>query len=1022
MDDIWLDYNAGTFEKLAIEYANAVFPEWKWIQTQQTRDGGKDGTAVIFDQQTKIGKIKKEAWVEAKYTKNYRHTIPLSRIASTVLIGHNKKELVEILLIVTNASFSENTIHEIHMVFGNRVIFVSGQDLLLWMRNNNRCLIPSNYDQHKNKLFYMIGKPLTIKKDILCQSVSTCSEQLILGERYDLFITLNVSILAKSKLQFKIVTYSNHILVHSDSVIETHIGTNFISIPFTASQIGSITIADSFLMLKETNSSSLMDIRLNREIKSNPRIEIFCQSQNECGQRLLQNYALFQNREKGIFFNLIEGGAGHGKSHILADFIQSQQNNEYCFIKFSRDNEFINSVLLIRLLTFIVWGRFFAENILHDDSDELEEEIQRLQQISGYNKYYTDYLRYMADRDNAFEIVNKLCNRIDLIPPTTCNTIEKIIILDDLQFLGIHTSQFLLHLLEQETLLGYKIFCILAKRTGELVYPQLEDFIKTSSAQRPFVIQLREDDVYNSLKYNELNNIPITVQSKLNRNIFVLKDFIAVAQMLKDKHPIALLKDNRVKRLLTEKQIPFAYGNFSDESKKIIDTVYFFKSGVDASYLYSKYSDTAIDNLIYKDIIKNSPMGYVPYHDLLWESIFMMIKYDSNHIYDYAAYKLQHGCVVEYFSVLGFFPSKFDRQKEDFISLITTLHYEQKYANVYYILDRFFSIKNYEKILYDRYNLALLLFYYAYALFNVGDQNGLNIFEQAYRQLENFKQSEQEESLSCLILSEIANCHYWELDFDSIIQKYNTITEVFSKKNKKNREDWIAYFTISTRYISSLFFMDRNEEAITVYHATMHQVQNSEIEKLSMYVIVSYNEANFVNDGWGSYRNIKEYMNNYIEEMPIKNKFVIKSTYIFMGILLGTNTIDDLKEWIEWGKKQSLEYNYKVTKLNLAVCYALRGEYEEVERVIHSIIDIRDFPPLACGKYYNLEALVHLYKGQYGAALSCLEAQEHCFSQLGKSFKTKIRNNKQLVKSMPHQFVVDYKQTSPSTFLIDIRL
>lgn len=1021
MDNIWGRFDAVSFEKLAIEYANAVFPEWKWKNTQQTRDGGKDGTAIIFNQQTRIGKIQKEAWVEAKYTKNYRYAIPLSRIASTVLIGHNNRDLVEILLIVTNASFSETTIHEIYMVFGNRVIFVSGRDLLLWMQKSNKSQISSDYQRYENEPFYMIGKPLTIRKEVLCQSVSTSSEKLILGERYDLFITLNVSIASKSKLQFEIIEYSNLITVHNGAVIEANIGTNFISIPFTASRTGSITQAKCFLLLKEISSSSLVDIRLNREIISNPRIEILCKSQNICGQKLLQNYALFQSRDKGIYFNLIEGAAGHGKSHILMDFIKNRQCNEYCFIKFSQDNELTNSVLLLRLLTFIVWGRFFSENILYDDSNELDDEILRLQQISGYNKYYTDYLRYLADNDNAFAIVNKLCSKKDLIPPTYGN-IEKIIILDDLQFLGEYTSRFLLQILNQETLYDYKIFFIFAKRTGDLHCRQLDNFIKTSSSQSPFVVQLLEDDIHNSLKYNGLDHIPISIFPKLNKNIFILKDFIAVACMLKDKHPIDLLKDNQIKRLLAEQQMPFVYENFSEENKRIIDIVYFFKSGVDASYLYSRYGDATIDYLVYKDIIKNSSTGYVPYHDLLWESIFSVIKYDSEHIYDYATYKLQNGYVIEYFSVLGFFPSKFDRKKGDFISLITDLHYKQKYANVYYILDRFFSIKHHERLLYDRYDHAILLFYYAYALFNVGDKNGLDIFEQAYARINNSNQSERERTLSCLILSEIANCHYWELKFDSIVQKYGIIAETFSQKTQKTKEDWIAYFTIATRYIRSLFFMDKNEEAITTYNKIQEQIQDSEIEKLAIHLLLSYNEANFVDDAFGSFRNIEHFMNNHIKDMPIKNKFVIKSTYFFMGILLGLNKIEDLKECIEWGKSQSLEYNYRLTKLDLAVCHAIKGEYNEVEQIIHSIIDMRDFPVLACGKYYNLEAIIHLHKGEYGSALISLDAQERCFSNLGASFKDKIRNNKQLVKSSPSQFKVDYKLGSLPTFLVDIRL
>ncbi len=1029
MDHFWHNIDDVQFEQIAIDYANSILPEWKWKGTKQTRDGGKDGTAVIFDQRTKIGQIKKEAWVEAKYTKNYKHALPLSRIASTVLIGHNKRDLVEILLIVTNASFSESTTHEIYLLLGNHVFFVTGVELQLWLQDDNQAWIRDKYSLHgqyhcRNEVFSLIGKPLIIKQDLLCRSVSTRSEQLIVGNKYTLFLTLNVSIPSIKELTFKIANYSDYIIIHGDFLIKTRWGTNFISISFTASKPGKITEKQNFITLKEVNSLAQIEIRHNLTIKCNPRIEVLCKSQSECEAELLQSYNLFCNREKGLFFNLIEGPAGNGKSHVLTDFIQAKYDDEYIFIKFNHDNELTNSILLIRLLTFIVWGRFFAENILNDDDPEkIDEEIRNLHKISGYNESYTKYLRYMADDDNALEIVNKLARENDLIPPTLSRDSEKIVILDDLQFLGNQTSRLLLHILGQKNLEDYKIFCVLAKRDKELSYKPLDEFVQTCSSQRSFTVGISTDDVYHSLQIHKLDSFPFRVLSQLKRNFFILKEFIAIAKALNEEHPILILRNEEIKRLLAQQQqIPFTYSKFSKEKKQIIDIVYFFKSGVSASYLYDKYSDKAIDDLIYRDIIKNTSTGYVPFHDLLWESVSKIIKYDSDHIYDYAMYKQKNGDIIAYFSVLGFFPSKFDRNKTLFISTLSRLHYEQKYASVYYILHRFFSIRNYECILYDRYYLALLLFYYAYSIFNVGNRNGLDIFEQAYGKLSVPDLSEQEKNLSNLILSEIANCHYWELNFDSIIQKYKIINGYFQQKKEKIKEDWIAYFTITTRYISSLFFRDKDDKAIEVYKTTIAQVPNSDIKRLAIYVVDSFNRINFINDEQGSYENIRMLIADYFDSMPVKNKFVIRSSFLFMGILLGYNNISELEEWIEWGKTHFLEYNYRVTQLDLAICYALKGEYEKVEQTIHSVIDIRDFPILARGKYHNLEALVYLHHGEYMSALRCLGAQEKCYVKLGQSYKDNIQKNERLIKSMPERFDIGYKPAQTPTFYIDIRL
>lgn len=1029
MSNFWHKIDDRQFEELAVAYAETVFPKWRWKNTKQTHDGGKDGWSEIFSEQTEIGLIRKEAWVEAKYSKNTNHALPLSRVASTVLIGHNQKELVQLLLIVTNASFSESTMYEINVALGKRVSLVTGEELKAWLFDDKQKNIRDNYFpneqiDYNNNAFSLIGKPLIIRHDFLCKAVSANTERLILGDEYTLFFTLNIPIHFSEELKFEITNHSNLITIPDDFLLETRKGTNFISIPFIASRQGKITRKETLVAFKEIFSSVQLNIKLALTIQSSSRIEVFCKSQSECGNTLLRNYNSFCNREQGVFFNLIEGEAGNGKSRVLIDFLRDKRDKEYIFLKFNQKNELSNSSLLIRLLTFIVWGKFFAENILYNDEPkELKEEIEQLHRISGYNKNYTEYLQYIADENNAFEIINKLTGKPDLLPPIS-NAVEKIVILDDLQFLGNKTAQFLLYLLEQKNLSDYKIFFIFTKRGQELTLDELNEFVKTYSAQEPLKISISENDVYQSLELNNLQNFPSSIFSKLNKNFLILKEFIAEALAAYDKKPIAILNNEVVKKLLSENEkTPFVYNKFNKEQKKIIDIVFFFQTGIEASYLYDRFSDKAIDSLIYGNIIKNSSTGYVPYHDLIWESVLKTIRYDSEHIYNYAIQKKQNGYMIEYLSILIFFPSKFDREKDFFMSQISSLHNAQKYSSTYYILHRFFSIHHHEKILYDRYDKALLLFYYAYATFNVGNKNGLEYFEKAYNLLERLPQLEDEQSLSNLILSEIANCHYWNFDFKSVTQKYKKISTYFQTNKNRKKDAWVSYFTISNRYINMLHFMDKNEAARNIYEDIVVQIADKkEIERLAIYIFNDYNQVNFVNDPQYSYDNMKKIMEAHFENIPIKNQFILKSTFLIMGIFLGHNKIEELEQWIEWGKTNSLEYNYRVAKLDLAACYAFMGKFDQVDRTIHSVIDIRDFPMLALGKYYNLDAIVYLYKQKYNLALASLNAQEQCFAQLGRSYIDRIHSNKRLVQSMPTHFKVSYTSLISTAFYIEIRL
>ncbi len=1028
MDDFWLKIDEKQFEEISVEYARTNFPNWIWVGTKQTRDGGKDGYAKIFNEQTKIGVIKKEAWVEAKYTKNCNRALPLSRIASTVLIGHNKKDIVQLLLIVTNATFSENTIYEINLALGKHVCLVTGEELKSWLLEDNQKNIRNTYFYNEQihsdtKDFYLLGNPMVISSDLLCRSISTRTEQLIVGNEYTLFLTLNISIHSSQEYKFKIINHSNLIKIQNDFHLDTRKGTNFISIPFIASKQGVLSKNTPLITFKETSSLNQFEVKIDLKIKSSSNIEIWCKAQNECEHILLNNYNYFCNQDKGVFFNLIEGKAGNGKSYILNDFLKGKKNKDFIFIKFNQKNELSNSSLLIRLLTFIVWGRFFAENILIDNnSKELSDEIKKLHQISGYNKSYTKYLQYLADKNNALETINNLMEESNLLPPIS-NTTEKIVILDDLQFLGLQTSQFLLNLFKQENLSDYKIFFILTKRDHELLFNELNKFIKIYSSQNPFNVFISEDDVHQSLILNNLYNFPPIIYTKLKQNFFVLKDFIAEASILyNEKTPISIINSENIKKILSNKiQIPFLYLKLGKYEKEVIDIVYFFQTGVESYYLYKNYKDKVIDNLIFENIIKNSSTGYIPYHDLMWESISRIVRYDSEHIFNYAKYKKEKGFIIEYLSVLGYFPSKFDREKKYFMSNLNLLHKKQEYANVYYILHRFFLSCNYEKILSCRYEKALLFFYYAYATFNVGDKNGLELFEKAYNLLDLPQLDQSELSLSNLILSEIANCHYWDLNFESVSNKYKKICNDFFKKSNKKKEDWISYFTISNRYINMLLFKGEYVAAENIYRSII--TNNKEIKYLAMHIFIDYNRITFVMNPQNSYTNIKRIIETNFINLPIKNQFIIKSTFLTIGCFLGYNSIEDLEQCIEWGKSNFLEYNYRIAKLDLAICYALVGKFIEMEQTIQSISDIRDFPTLALGKYHNIEAIMYLSKHKYKLALASLNEQERCFEQFGDSYLDKIRYNKRLIQSMPATFVVTYmSDIKDNAFYIEIRL
>lgn len=1026
MDDFWSKTDYIQFEKIAYEYAKFIQPDWDWKPTKRTRDGGKDGTADIVNIQTNFGRdIKKEVWYEAKHTNKPNIALPLAKIASTVLIGHNNKERVELILIVTNAFFTANTINEINIALNGKVVFVTGTELKSWLLADDQLHLRQEYKltghyPNKDVNFLLLGDPLIINPSCIYNVVSTVSTRLIAGKEYVLFLTLNVPAHSKQEVDFKIIGHSDLISIDPQHELKIKKGTNFLNIPFKA--LGEGMVKGSLITLKEVYTNTCLDICKRLTISYSENINVLNKSQAACGNELNKAFNSFIQSGEGVFIYELEGAPGHGKSWLLEEFMHEKKNCEYIYIKFRKKNELNNGWLLIRLLIFIVFGRFFSENRFEDEElVELNKEIDLLNETCEYNKYYTGYLRYLADENNTLENINKLTGMRELIPFTNMPD-NKVVILDDLQFLEQKPAGLLLRILEESVSSNHKLFFICAKRSNQLTDNRLDGFIREYSA-RNLSIDIEKDDVIETLKSNTIYNIPSYIIEKLRKDFFVLKDFVAMASLINDKDTLSIIQDERIKKNLSGDYIQkIDYINLEKEEKEITDIVYFFEHGVEDSFLFENYQDKTIDCLIAKNIIKYDfgRKVFVPYHDIFAESLSRIIRHGSRHVYKYAIHRRDNGNIVEYLGVLGYFKAEFIRNKDYFISEVSRLHEKQKYFNTYYILSRFFSVRNNETFIGSKYDEALLLFYYAFSTFNVGNNKGLDIFSKAHNILKD-QMSEQERSLSNLILSEIANCDYWDLKFKSIKDKYEKITGDYHKKKEENRMDRLAFSTISTRYISILLFTDRPGLAQTVYDETLSHIPVKDAAITSIHI--NLNVHNFTNNPQKAYSNLRKIIENS-PDMPVKSEFIAKTHFLKMGVLLNYESTNKLEELIFWGQEQNLNYNYKIAKLQLSICYAIRHEFDKLGETIDSVMDIRDFPVFPQGIYYNLKALVCLNKHEYSETLECLNSQQKCFANMGDSFREKIKFNKKLVAMHTQEFNVDYNihtDLLDQTFYVEAR-
>lgn len=1021
MDNFWLAINYKDFEEIAYEYAQRKEPRWSWRPTKLTRDGGKDGETNIVDIKTKFGvHITKDGWYEAKYSRNCNKAISLSKIASTVLIGRNRKEQLELILIITNAYFSTQTIKEIEEALGNRVAFVFGDELKSWLLESSQKDICDRYNfiqsrKGEENIISIVDNPLVIKCNKIYNVVSTSTESLFVEEDYSLFLVLNVNL--KDKFNITIDETSELIQIKPGYQLIIHSGINILKIPFVPLYEGSIT--GRLITLKDKFTNKRIDIYKKLSIAFNTDIQLFTKSQTETEFNLREEFKRFLHSESTTCLYLVEGAQGHGKSYMLENFLADKKDNEYLYVKFRQNNELTNNFLLIKILIFVVFGKFFSDNKL-----DLED-IDQIDKINEYNKGFTDYLRFIADENSILENINKLLNKRELVPYTN-NPHTQILVVDDLQFLNTNQGKLFYRLLTDLETTNHRIFFICAKRDYALYNEDLNNYLTDYCSRKAYRIYISKDDVSKAIKtINHQATLPCPIMEKLNKNFFVFKKFISLLKMHKN-NVVSLLQDEMVRREINgESTLSIInYKSLTKTEKQIIDIIYFFEKGVEANYIIDNYSAPIINRLLSKRVIKyNSDKDeFIPYHDIFVDLFSRIINYDSKHVYKYALYQKDKGCIVEYLGILGCFHTEFIINKKYFISQISEYHQSQKYYNVFYILSRFFSLQNNIGVIGNKYEKALLMYYYAFSTFNVGDSDGQDMFYKAFSFLEG-ERNEQEESLAHLILSEIANCDYWRLNFKSIYDKYKVITSYFYSKKQYSKEDWSAYCTISNRYMNAHFLTDNPDMAKKIYNETISWLTKFNNEIMGINIRINYNIFNFENDPHGSYQNLKEIRDNQMN-LPTKTKFIIEIHYNKISCLLNKRRIIDLEEIIKWGQRNSLNYNSKVARLQLAICCALKEDFDKLEESINSVVDLRNFPNFTLGIYYNLRALVLFNNKDHEGALECLAEQGKSFINLGHSFTQKIIHNKKIIKMHPHRFEVQNNLSETNSlpvFLIETR-
>ena len=1007
MDEIWSKFDYKKFEELAFDYAKFISdPSIIWIPTQATRDGGKDGEAKIFEKKIFANrKLSKYAWYEAKYTKKYFRAIYKGKIAATILSGMRHRDKIDVILVITNAFFSTSTKLEINYLMKETVQFVEGSELVDWLLSDKQII--SKYDiidklDRPNYKLLNISKSIITNQSSVFNSIVSPSEKLVINNKYELHFCIAIPLY--KKIEESVQVTFDPITDFLDFELEDSYlmknGSNFFTIPIRPKKEGSIS--EPLILIKDSSGKIIGEIEKQVSISIDNEIQLLIASQISILNQLMQQY-LFSKTTKGSYLHLISGNAGLGKSYVLNEFATDTQNSDIIYLKF-KSNEIENSYLLITALAFIIFGNIVLDKNLS------EEDIKDIENVGIFNRQYTSYLHKLINKDESIENINEILEDTNFTLPFTDNTRNKVVLLDDIHQLQYKQELFLDKILNNLSLTKQNVFIVCTKRKKTFSSKSLETTFQRLSYRETYEIKIVLDDIEDALREYQFNDkLPKKILSLLSNNIFALKRFLTLLEANKNKNLLEFIQRKNVAKALE--------GNiYADQihslkldvyELKIINIIYFFNEGVDIDYLNSAFGSIKTRRLLSANLIKyqHREKSFVPYHDLYVENFII----DSNYyedIYNYGKYCEELGSIDEYIRALIIYPDKFIENLDFFINHVETLYKEHKFYTLFHVLNTYFGNDLNKSLINDNYIKGLFLYYFAYATFNVGDNNGKAIFYKAKEVLEKEKSS----SIKTLALAEIINCNYWESGFKELERNVSELKTLVKKIKAKDENIQRGLFYSERRLMNSYFLQDNTTEGNKVYERLAMDLEKSQNNHFAILLGISHAANSFMTSPKVTFEKFSKLKNIINDEAPKDQLRFYTQFFKYKFFLTGSGLLD-LEKIIQDYTDLKLMNNRDKAKFTLCLCYAYKKDFLKLEESLKSLIRLRKYPKIIEGLFHHLSALLYLHKRSHSDAINSLNEQKKCWKGFGKSYIGKIDHNIIYARRFFPELTVDYKLT-----------
>ena len=521
------------FETLALEFVKDQYKNDTWEKTKDTRDGNKDGIAVVMGYQ-KSQNQPAYWWMEAKYS-DKKERISRYRLDATIVSAILEGNVTRVIF-VTNMLVDTKTIIDIRTTLKNaigceNVAFCSKHTLEYWLCQNRNIYI-NNFDvDAKNTVLKMTQWFITQEIDYYLKATEYISykeplRHLSIGETYVAFFSVFSP--TESELQLKIADNITGVSILSDTKLYVKKGDNELRFCFKINDnYGDKKCNDKLPVLRFKVGGK--DLLSYCPMVPGPAsgVALSIDSQKNLLNSVEQIYDNFYRTGKPTFVTM-EGESGVGKTHILNDLIVTKfLDNNIFFGNFEESPE-INNKLLVKALLFLI--------VPYVDSDSID--IDYIKGISNIDikNFFTEIYAVYNDFEKLTSFFANVTEDQMLLPLKTAIN-QRILIFDNIQNAKNVVADMLVKTLISINRSNLPVFVVLSGQ---------EAFFRNTSywllAERcnlnTFQLEIGLEDILHCFKNIKINNFNISRSVVESVNFSVIELMVFAKYLLEDNNVI----------------------------------------------------------------------------------------------------------------------------------------------------------------------------------------------------------------------------------------------------------------------------------------------------------------------------------------------------------------------------------------------------------------------------------------------------------------------------------------------------